>query len=316
MNVYLCLTPLQCVIAEVLIKKDVANCFFVYIVDSDNEKSKAYYQRLKEASDDGVYFVLSKNRFFNILKLINLMRKLNKNVNNVFLASIDNIYMHISLSYLKYKEIYTFDDGFANIYKSGLYYLENSYPLYKRILYKIFGGRVTMKEIKKKTKKHFSIYPRTISNIVSADLVEEIEIFPVKSYLYGDEKKNLKNKTIKIFAGQPLFFSDDEKSKEIILSAISYIKPDFYFPHPRESFSIGDVESINTSLIIEDFVIHSLINKPDTKFEIYSFFSSCLVNLYNVDNVSVIAIRCELLPYDEIYSLISEFSIKIIELEN
>ncbi|KHS85092.1 MULTISPECIES: glycosyltransferase family 52 [Pectobacterium] len=309
MNVFLCFTPLQCLIARRVIYQIGGDNQLVYIVDNDNEKSRLYFEKTKKTCINGYYVKLTNNRLINCLSIMKMALRLRKmKIDCVFLASIDNVYMQMFLSYINFNKLYTFDDGLANIYPYGIYYNESKVGFIRRFIFKFISLQFSMGKIKALSARHYTIYPVDIPNIVPKNKLEKVELFDFMDDL--GVMQCSEKRVIKIFLGQPIFHNDNNKCIEITNKAISFINPDFYFKHPREKYSIENIQYIHTPLIFEDYII-SLLD-GGVSLEIYSFYSSCLFNLISIENVKVFSIQCDDFNAEHVYALMSELHIPII----
>ncbi|GKW41465.1 CMP-N-acetylneuraminate-beta-galactosamide-alpha- 2,3-sialyltransferase [Pectobacterium carotovorum subsp. carotovorum] len=310
MDLYLCFTPLQSLIAKRLMEVSDRDNGCLYISDVDSSIARSYFKSISCDLCFSEFILLTGNKYKDLYKIIRMKKKIKKTVNNVYVASIDNIYFQLFLSRLDFNGIYTFDDGMANIYKAGIYH--NSYETkgIRFLGYKILGGYYTTELLKKKSLHHFSIYDKNIKNIVDKNKVSTINLFSSEEIDSATEISQV----IKIFAGQPVYYKDPQKSKDMTLKALNVIKPDFYFPHPREDFHIDNVSYIRSDLIIEDYILSFLKSNKNSKIILFSFFSSALANLANVELVDVYAVKTADIENHDIFDLIDELNIPIVNI--
>ncbi|MFX5344515.1 glycosyltransferase family 52, partial [Acinetobacter baumannii] len=78
---------------------------------------------------------------------------------------IDNKYTHKILSTVNFKNLYTYDDGAANVVKNSIYFKQTFMSKLKDILFKLMGVEFNLNKIKKISRKHYTIY-KGIQNIV------------------------------------------------------------------------------------------------------------------------------------------------------
>lgn len=121
----------------------------------------------------------------------------------------------------------------------------------------------------------------------------------------------------KILLGQALYFGADvHKNIELAHEIIARYGIDYYLPHPKESYKLTDVEYIETSLICEEYVIKYLQEHPNHELHIYTYCSSCAVNLQGILRLKIISLRPKMVPsfLCETYDLFDRVGIEIINL--
>lgn len=281
-NLIMCVTPLQMLIAEKIIDLNCDQNFdLIVLVHNNNEKYHYYYQRLQAKCINSLYYVLEPG-FFGFLNYINKIKKksLNKKYKNYYLASIDSRHFQYIISKTHHPNIYTFDDGTANVIKTSIYYQDTKPALWKRFIWRIFGVHFYMEDIKKLSLYHYTLYQNT-SNIIKN--TQKLELFL-------DERRQdiQQQKKIKIYLGQPMHEISEKFSLAYIEQYIGRLKPDYYFPHPREKkYPAAGAEIITTFLIFEDYIIQFIKQNPDIAVEVYSFMSTAILNIANISRVSV-----------------------------
>lgn len=311
MNLIICGSPLHVMIAERIINLYPTEEFVgIMICTVDNEKYRFYSKRLEKKCQLFFEFkyktsILSKcvGLFKRFLFLMYLRFFYKKNISNVFLASIDIPFVQMILSYIKFSDLYTFDDGTANIF--GKAYLDDSPSLIKKSLMHLLRVKYDMVSLKKLSKLHYTLYP-AYKNIVAP--VYGISLFD--NYIFS--KEITKNKSVRIMLGQPI---DKKYIGREISDIINEYDINFYFPHPRERHIITNVNYINSFLTFEDFLKEELILKYESVF-VYTFFSSTALHISNIDSIKVFAFKTEklYLEYEEIYDILSENGITVINI--
>ena len=99
MNLIICMTPLQMLIADRIIdKKGLKDNILFVIAYSDNEKFRHYYNRLSRKCVLSYFFKINENnlltRLFSMIRLKKIVSSLSiKNFNSCYLASIDCSYI-------------------------------------------------------------------------------------------------------------------------------------------------------------------------------------------------------------------------------
>lgn len=309
-NIIICYTPLQTLIAEKIIDLHPNEKFYgIVLTPINTPKNKYYFERLKKKCVkcvyiQNIYFKQIENInhfsfFFKILILI-YKWKFNKKC-SFFIASIDLYLIHCLLSFIKPQEIYTFDDGTVNIIKSGLY--QNSFKKFRlrgRIFNRFLGISYDIERIKKESKLHYTIYP-SMKNIIS-------RIRPIS--IIGDQINTpTKKENISILIGQPFC----KNIKTLTENIIKKYNITHYIPHPFEDQYIENVDYINTPLIFEDYFAQNLLDKNVT---LYTFFSSAALNIASLPNVKVISIKPKNITNNsflECYEIFRQMNIEVID---
>lgn len=306
-NLIICLTPLQMLIASRIVEKEPAVYDFLCLSYDENEKYDYYYEKLGQHCDKSYKFIVRSNskigRLFDFLKFKFFLKNIVKTpYENVYLASIDNPFLHMLLSALHKVRIRTFDDGSANIYKDSIYY---KYAKKNFIQYSILGALgnfYSVSKIVSESEKHFTIYrgqDNITKNLVYLSLFNVLE--------------NIKaNKEINIFLGQPfneLGFTDSNR----VVSLLVKIGIEYYFPHPREREIYSDFSYIKTPMIFEDYVLTLL--EQGYVVNIYSFLSTAALNVASICNVHVYVLYDEKIAqkYSGFYTLLNSLNCKLCE---
>jgi len=279
------------------------------LTESGTSKDKVdyYLKRMKKKSNIH-YFNLGKNRISNIFRLsLYIKRVFKKKFDAIFLASIDNSYYHYLLSRLCYDRIFTFDDGIANIIENGPYESKKDSLVLNLFRFFLFV-RVTLEYIKENSSLHYTIYKD--KNIFAKTYY--IRLF---DEIGGGEVIDV-NRKVKIFLGQPIYEHDAEKSKEINQRVVMKLEDCKYYPHPRDSFFLTDVDVIESQLIFEEYLLVALKENRDTEFEIYSFFSTVLVNLRSVERVKLYSVDVNDAYFSKYYNKIKAMGVDIIDIES
>ena len=311
-SLIMCVTPLQMLIAEKIIHKFKDQKFDVIIVAlADNEKYKYYYKKLEKLSCNSFYYV-PKDGFLGFLEYINVLKKNGflEKYTNCFLASIDSRHFQYIISKNKNTNIYTFDDGTANIIKNSIYYTNEKIPSWKKMIWNFIGIDSYMEDIKKSSKKHYSLY-ENVSNII--ENTEHLKLFESSKY------KSESTKKINIYLGQPLMEISDKFTEQYILKTLDNLQIDYYFPHPREKIiPKGKFEIILTPLIFEDYLIEYLAENKTVEINLYSYISSAVLNVKGLDRVNVKYIYDNYLieKYSVFYGFVeNKFDISIVKVD-
>ncbi|MDO5055571.1 MAG: glycosyltransferase family 52 [Pasteurella oralis] len=304
MNLIICYTPLQVLIAEKIIEQHPNEKFFgVMIYVAKNEKFEHYSQRLAQCCSQ--FFSLHQHTDrFNLLKEILLLKwKFSgKKFEKVFVASINDIQIQFLLSSIQFNEFYTFDDGTANIVNSSLYYLPEPDTAIRKLINNGLGNKYSVEKLKKLSQAHYTIYPN-FPNIIENTIA--VDLFQAKHNRI--EQDNVVN----ILLGQPVYL-DDKKNIELAEKVIKKFDIDFYLPHPREQYHLTDVEYIKTPLIFEDYIAQHFSHQ---KCRVYTYFSSAVLNVKS-ENIEVIGLRIETdnPSFIACYDLLNQVEIPVIDI--
>lgn len=308
----ICSTPLQMVIAGKIIGLNSNKDFdLLAITPNDNVKYRVYYKELKKLCKNSLYYIPKKGRlgFLHFMRELNL-KKINSDYKCIYLANIDSRNCQYIISKNDLANIYTFDDGIANIISNDIYYSNNTPIIWKKIIWRFIGLKYYIKDIREKSLLHYTIY-EDIPNIT-----EKTHL--IRLYENYESKPVITNKTVSIYIGQPLEEISDIFTTEHILKSLQKLNIDFYYPHPRENIiPQGNFEIIESELIFEDYIIRYLQNNPEVKLSVYSFISSAVLNLSSLDRVELNYIYDKDLynKYKEFYDIVNnKFNIDIIKI--
>lgn len=318
-SLIICLTPLQMLIAEKIIEINNDQIFDLLVIALyDNCKYRYYFDRLKSKVKNAQYFVYEPSSVMENLKNFLEFKKFyskyfssNKNYKNYYLASIDSRHCQYIISVSKFSNLYTFDDGTANIVSNSIYFIDNTSKI-KKMLFNFIGINLDLKMMKNLSKKHYTIYQSINSRFMNSIFLNLFENF-------DKNKLKINEKSIKIYLGQPLeeiFKENTFLYKESIFKTLKDIKVEYYFPHPRESiFDYSHFDFISSEKIFEDYVLDLLENY---NVEVYTLISSAALNVASLPGVSVNFIYNQnlLKSYGEIYNLGAQLNCNFIKINN
>lgn len=311
-SLIMCVTPLQMIIAEKIITLKSEEDFDLLVIAlSDNEKYRYYYNRLKNVCVASMYYTTEKGTkgFLNYIYKLN-KTKLVEKYQSLYLASIDSRHFQYIISRNKKANIYTFDDGTANIIPQSLYYSNSKPKLFKRMVWRGFGIKHYMKDIKKSSTLHYTIY-KDVPNIIAKTQL-------IKLYKDYDSTLTLTNRVVKIYLGQPLEEISDIFTIDYIAQALKKLHVDFYYPHPREkSIPKGEYKVIASQLVFEDYIVTYLRDNPKVQVQVYSFISSAILNIVSLDRVEVSYIHDSYLynNYKDFYNFsLKELNISLLKI--
>lgn len=283
-SLIMCVTPLQMLIAEKIIELNSNQSFDLLVVAlNDNEKYRMYFNRIKKICTNSLYYIQGKRRlvFFDY---ISELRRNNLNVKYqyLYLASIDSRHFQYIVSKNKFSSLYTFDDGTANIVQSSLYYLNSKPHFLKRSIWRILGIKYYMKDLKDNSLLHYTIY-KDIPNIIENK--QYITLFSTNN---DNNQDGMKEEVVSFYLGQPLIDISEKFNVQYVQNSIKKLKIDYYYPHPRENvYPKGDFKIIESPMIFEDYIIDFLKNNPNINLNVFSFTSTSILNIIDLDRVKV-----------------------------
>ncbi|AUI65264.1 MULTISPECIES: glycosyltransferase family 52 [Glaesserella] len=306
MNLIICYTPLQVLLAEKIIALHPSEKFYgVMLCSVKNAKFDYYAERLSQKCEQFFVMKQSTDRF-NLLKEIAYLRIkfFAKSFDKVFVASINDIQIQFILSSTRFKAFYTFDDGTANIANHSVYYTDEPKTMIRRLINTLFCNKYSVAKLKSISQKHYTIY-KGLPNII--ENTEYIDIFSSES------TQDVEGETVKILLGQPVYL-DFQKNIDLAEKVIKRFDIDYYLPHPREQYKLNNVEYIQTPLILEDYLAQEFKNK---KCRIYTYFSSAVLNIKDKSkNIDVVALRIHVDNPDfiQVYELFEKLGVNIIDI--
>ena len=300
MNLILCCTPLQVLIARKIIELHPNEQFFGVMFGGVWDKKRTLYaSKLAEVCSDSMNIDTGKNlKGFDSLKLMRQLKNkiTHKGFDKVFLANLNSLWLQTYLSHVSFKELYTFDDGSDNIFPHPNLLREPDTFKYK-LIKAFIGDKYSVNKLFNKIKKHYTVYPN-YKNIVPN--VEPISLWDNK--VDGDIDGK-----VSFFIGQPLL-NTKEENISLIKKLKDQIPFDYYFPHPAEDYRVDGVNYVESELIFEDYVFKNLSNK---KVIIYTFFSSVAFNLLSHPNVEIRFIRTSIPRWQFCYDSFPDLGLTI-----
>lgn len=281
MDLFICHTPLQAKIAmRVIEEQGIANYHVFYFSHVKNDTQLKYYNQLSANAQNATFYICEARfpKYFSVMK--NIFK--GKRYSNVYVASIDNIYVHLALTHCRFEQLNTFDDGGANIDQSSLYYVsERSW--FSEFIYYVFGSRYSLNKVKLKSKKHFSIYkgrPNIVSPIVYIDLFSK----PV-----------VKNGSVELQKECTVFLGSyfnyiSKNGPDLLLEKLAHYfgskESVFYIPHPMEtSEHFSQFSRLEKGKLAEDLILE--LAERYEKVNVYGIASSALFNLLDIPSINV-----------------------------
>ncbi|WP_083275024.1 glycosyltransferase family 52 [Edwardsiella hoshinae] len=293
MDLYICLTPLQTLIAAKIKQERSNNAQSIFFFNRDNAINRKYYNELNKLMVSSIEFATPFS-----LRMIFKLRQLfkNKEFDTIFFANIDHPAIHYILSFIKFNRIETFDDGTLNISYNGRYYSEVVCKKWKLFCHSLLGRRFNQKRVISETRLHHTIY-KNRRNIIGN--THFIDLFS-HSMHHHDDLKNC----ISLFLGGVYSEMTYDKSdgNKIALYVSDFLQKNndiYYIPHPRENPSFFNryfLPSEYQNMISEHIIM--LLREKYSVVNVYGMASTVQFNVFDMPGVNCILIKSKFL--DEI----------------
>lgn len=299
MNLILCSTPLQLKIAIRIIEEKRLNRVTVLFTGiMPNKRNSFYLDKIEKISDhlylfdkdkeltkSGSYYLNSRAK-----KLVDELKL--HDVQNIYLANLNQRFYHHLLSVIKYQNLYTFDDGTENVNSHSHFYRYKKYSAFRRLFQSLFGRRYWMDDVLKTTKNHYTIYNK-IPNVV-----ERTTFIPLYQDIREDAKGDISDnqllqqeeaREIKILVGSVYrdMVKERKQAQELVeeLNRFLLNNPiDLYIPHPRDEENYFEsCKVLIPDQMVEEIVISYL--KSGYSVSLFGFGGSGQLNLDSVENV-------------------------------
>ena len=322
-NLGVCWTPLQMLIAEKIIKSHPNEKFYMIVMSHSgkNEKYDYYSSILSQKSERFYSFYLepqSQNKLFVYTSLLELKLKslLFPPLKTIYLAHISSPEIHTLVSTYPTVEIRTFDDGSSNLLKKSAF-LNNANRIstgeVSRRFYELFiNSTQSVKSIRERSIEHYTIF-KDLKNIMD-DGHRKMTYLPLFDVSKLKPSKEIKD-TIKILLGSP-----EKEMKEVSEKATKHFGIKYATLHPRQRYELSNAITLQSPYIIEDYMLKEIEKNPHTHYEIYTFFSGAALTMKDFPNVSVYALKPSSLPSDywltPIYELFQKSDIPILEFDD
>ena len=322
-NLVVCWTPLQMLIAEKIIKSHPNEKFYMIVMSHSgkNEKYDYYSSILSQKSERFYSFYLepqSQNKLFVYTSLLELKLKslLFPPLKTIYLAHISSPEIHTLVSTYPTVEIRTFDDGSSNLLKKSAF-LNNANRIstgeVSRRFYELFiNSTQSVKSIRERSIEHYTIF-KDLKNIMD-DGHRKMTYLPLFDVSKLKPSKEIKD-TIKILLGSP-----EKEMKEVSEKATKHFGIKYATLHPRQRYELSNAITLQSPYIIEDYMLKEIEKNPHTHYEIYTFFSGAALTMKDFPNVSVYALKPSSLPSDywltPIYELFQKSNVPILEFDD
>lgn len=208
-------------------------------------------------------------------------------------------------------EIITMDEGAANLVKASYQVLMSRHQGGLTHFLKSRFGMMLQSEFRTKASQHITIYKSGNINVNSS------YVSVLEGNMIGGGK--IVSQTIRLMMGQPIYEMDrelrdsEQLNKLKTQQVVDKYQIDKYLPHPRETYQIRGVEYIKTPKVFEDYIVSEMAANPETKYEVYSFGSSCVFNVPQSSQLEFKVLKPSDSPkcLDEVYTLIEQMGIPV-----
>lgn len=308
MNLIICCTPLQVLIAEKIIDMNPEKQFFGVMLHTVENKKFDYYKQRLQAKTDGFFSMVQHNDRWNLLKeIVQLKARFSgKQFDTVYFANFPELHIQFLLSAIEFKQLNTFDDGTVNIVKHSHFLNDDPDTLVRKFINKVLGNKYSTATLRSLSAQHYTIYPdfpNIMPNTVAVNLMDN-------SIAVSESSES-----VNILLGQPVY-NDNSQDIELAQKAIKQFNIHYYLPHPREKYQVEQVKYIDTPLILEDYIAQEFSGR---KCCVYTYCSSAILNIMNKSpNVEVVALRVESddLGVQSCYDLFEQVGIQIIDMRD
>lgn len=310
MNLFICLTPLQALIARQLIQTGNQNADLLMIcyADADNAKYRHYFQQTAALCRRADYVLIPASPWARITALPRLLAKLEHSYHTIYAASIDNPNVQYPLSRLSFQRLETFDDGTANLYPDSILYRNQPTNPARSLLKTLQGIRYRTEDLRSLSSCHHTLYPNQ-PNIAAPTM--PLQLWPDRSPLPPTQTQQ------RILLGQPLF-PNDADNIALTEQLLQHFGISHYFPHPRERYRV-QAAYIDTALIFEDWLLQNISTHPTRCFEIYHLASTAAINTAAFPHTQTHTIRPEhpffrQPTFNHLYNLVQNIGLSITSL--
>lgn len=333
-TLFICCTPFQLWLVQHIIRqKDIQDYTVVCTMrkGENHQKFKYYYDALTN-KDKHSLFIKETKDFDPYKKLSELApvehQALHQSIRNtqkiflplqgqkfasVYIANYEKWIFSVMLSQIHFKTIYSFDDGSRNFLSThdippAPTSLIEKYKTWKAK--KSLGLKYTPSNLYAKIYQHYTINA-SLPNAVNKPLVQINLPVPTSTLVSSQFSPK-----IRIFVGQPgeahsISNAMYSRVEENICSSLAV---DYYFPHPRNTATVNNINTINTPLIFEDWITQQVNLYPNTLFEIYTLFSSIALTVPQSKNTHITALDIGIFP--ELYNVFEKSGIVVRDFKN
>ncbi|EPI0167741.1 TPA: N-acetyllactosaminide alpha-2,3-sialyltransferase [Neisseria gonorrhoeae] len=319
-NLIFCYTILQMKVAERIMAQHPGERFYVVLMSENrNEKYDYYFNQIKDKAERAYFFYLpyGLNKSFDFIPTmaeLKVKSMLLPKVKRIYLASLEKVSIAAFLSTYPDAEIKTFDDGTGNLIQSSSY-LGDEFSVngtIKRNFARMMIGDWSIAKTRNASDEHYTIF-KGLKNIMDDGRrkMTYLPLFDASELKAGDETGG----TVRILLGSP-----DKEMKEISEKAAKNFNIQYVAPHPRQTYGLSGVTTLNSPYVIEDYILREIKKNPHTRYEIYTFFSGAALTMKDFPNVHVYALKPASLPEDywlkPVYALFTQSGIPILTFDD
>lgn len=323
MNVIVCATPFQVLMAEKVIEQFPDERFFgVMLAPVANEKYAFYGRRLVDKCAGRGWVYVQKKRLAKVGVLWDLLALKMRGVRmgqcrKLYVASVDSIMVQTFISGFDFDALYTFDDGTANVVAYSYYYQHDRHQgALHRTLKTLLRNPYDLQKLKSRAQGHFTAF--NLPNVLGA--AQYLPLYDVAHQGHSVELETAQ--TVRILLGQPIYelvrglSSAEIRQKNIALAQkiIRDYSVDYYFPHPRENYRMDAVAYLDTPLVAEDFFVQYF--RADTRYVLYTLCSGAVLPFVGMPQVQIISIKPSDFPEAaaSAYDLMQQAGVNVIDL--
>ena len=319
MHLIICITPLQVLIAEQIIQNTQGDFIGLYLPYGNNPKHHYYFEKLKRRCQQSAYIELHNStwgeRFVTLNALKTTLKKLGiwqKSIANVYLASIDVLFLQYIISKVTFQQLYTFDDGTANIFPNSTYFNPLPKSLAQRLFKKVAGiTYADIPSILAVSQQHYTIFNGE-KNIV--DNVKWVQLFASDK---NDQQPITQTKRILVGQGLDNFIGKTAY-RDMVKTMMTQFGIDSFVPHPRENIDFSDwLTVIHSHKIIEEYLLDEIKQHPTTQYEIYTFFSTAVFSLKDFPRTQILLVYNQPLmdKFKDAYDFLASRGFTLIDLD-
>ncbi|RBP25016.1 glycosyl transferase family 52 [Marinobacter pelagius] len=280
-------TPFQAWFCERLIERLGISCYdFLYITHNNSQEDIFYYNNLSPGARNSSY-VFVKPASFDVFTNLKLFYRVKgwfskDRYDRVYMASINSYIINSLACSFHDAELFSFDDGTANLVEDGPYYTSDS-SFRSRFYSTIFGAR-PVEQVRKKISRHYTIY-RGFNNIVEEARLSYFDGWVLNRRGKGDYSHSAKSK--RYFIGAPFHEVMSKAEIDSMLRLLGALRIDGYIRHPREIQPLPiDAPIIDKGgRIAEDVIIDC---SSGCRVELYGYLSTVMINLKDYADKKVV----------------------------
>lgn len=286
----ICMTPLHVLIAKQIARtQGMRFTHGLYITSALNDKSRYYADQMHVFCDALTLIEVPGDQYYPFPKHLHILLRRIKAVRRfrqlgvfetVYIPSSISHYVYAAVSAARARQLFSFDDGLLNIEQpSRLRQHRTSWS--NKLLLRAAGIDYWPEKLIQRSQGHFSLYdaPNAYGRVTRISLGDS------PSLQTPGTGQSQARSVVRILIG--LAPEAHSSAQEAIQRAVQRYQPNYYLPHPRASISAFDgVQTLETALIAEDYVLDLLQRDPNVCIEIFGYESSVLINLARVQGVT------------------------------